>query len=141
MVFVPHFIIVYRATGYALYHFTGGSIIISSVSHFTIMYQTAAYLIRTQHCCCISPMGEEGPCQFTSTLWLRLHQRRPLCTLLYCTYTPILTSHTHTHTHTHTNTYHLGFLLHCFTKVFVHCSHQAVGKHFHIWPAPHSSLR
>jgi len=95
VVFVPHFIIVYRATGYALYHFTGGSSIISSISHFTINYQTAGYSIRTQRFYCISPMGAEVPCQFTSTLWLRLQQRRPLCTLLYCTYTPILTSHTH----------------------------------------------
>jgi hypothetical protein len=47
-------------------------------------------------CYCITPSGEEDPCQFTSSLWFRRHQRRPLCILLYCTHTPILTSHTHT---------------------------------------------
>lgn len=91
----PHFTMVYRSGGYAHYHFTEGSSIIVSASHFTINYQTAGYLIRTQQCYCISPMGEEDRNQFTSSLWLRLHQRHPLCTLLYCSHTPILTSHTH----------------------------------------------
>ena len=70
-------------------------------------------------------------------------QTSPATTIMYLAllYLHTHSDVTHTHTHTHTNTYHLGFLLHCFTKVFVHCSHQAVGKHFHIWPAPHSSLR
>ena len=100
IVVTSHFTVIFRTTGYAFYHFTGGNSSIVVTSHFTVIYQTATYLIRTQHFYCISPKGEDCPCQFTSSLRLRLHQRRPLCFLLYCTHTFILTSHTHTHTHT-----------------------------------------
>ena len=103
-------------SNYRVCIFTGGNSSIVVTSHFTVIYQTATYLIRTQHFYCISPKGEDCPCQFTSSLRLRLHQRRPLCFLLYCTHTFILTSHTHTHTHTHTH--HLGSLHHCLDQSF-----------------------
>jgi hypothetical protein len=100
----PHFTIVYRPGGYAHYHFTGGSNIIVSASHFTIIYQTAVYLIQTQQCYCISPMGKKVP---TSS--------QAVCGSDFTSgihYVPCSIVVTHPfwcHTHTH----HLGFLRHC----------------------------